>query len=95
MQLECLPFFHDKDFIFAVFEKFNFSFLNNLTQFCHFIFDKNLSFKMSDFWEKFVSLATMKSPDADYMRNKKRFRRKRMNNYQQDLSPTHLPEISR
>ena len=50
---------------------------------------------MGDFWEKFVSLATMKSSDADYMRNKKRFRRKRMNNYQQDLSPTHLPEISR
>ena len=50
---------------------------------------------MGDFWEKFVSLATMKSPDADYMRNKKRFRRKRMNNYQQDTSPTHFPEISR
>ena len=35
---------------------------------------------MGDFWEKFVSLATMKSPDVDYMMNKKRFRRKRMNN---------------
>ena len=50
---------------------------------------------MGDFWDKFVSLATMKSPDAEWNRHKKRFRRKRMNNYEQGSSPTSFPEIHR